>query len=46
MIIYPNLSVKVEAEADEEIRNLIENMKPTQESYTNLYRYKNPAPWE
>ena len=29
MIIYPNLAIKVEAEADNEIRKLIEEIKPT-----------------
>lgn len=35
IIIYPSLSVKVEAEADEEIRQLIEQFKPCKPSNVN-----------
>jgi len=43
MIIFPSLAVKVEAERNEEIRNLLEEIKPRKSSNTF---YDKPAPWE
>ena len=43
MIIYPSLAVKVKAERDKEIRNLLEKIKPTKS--TNEF-HNAPGPWE
>lgn len=42
MIIYPSLATKVAAEADEEIRNLINSIKPS-DSLLRTYPKRNPA---
>lgn len=45
MIIYPSLAAKIEAESDQEIRELIKAIKP--DSPTNKpYNKTNPAQWE
>jgi hypothetical protein len=45
MIIYPSLSVKVEAEADTEIRRLLGEAKPPKPNAPQL-SYETLAPWE
>jgi len=46
MIIYPSLAVKVEAEADNEIRELIEKLKSTKPPNIKAGLFNNPAPLE
>ena len=46
MIIYPSLAVKVEAEADNDIRKLIGELKPTKPPNIKAGQYMNPAPLE
>jgi hypothetical protein len=46
MIIYPSLAVKVEAEANEEIRSLLENLKPIRPTNVKVEKHKNHAPLE
>ena len=45
IIIYPSLAIKVEAEADKEIRDLLKKIKPEKNSSSRC-DYKKPAHWE
>lgn len=46
MIIYPSLAIKIEAEADKEIRDLIEDIKPTKPSNSKDDQNNKPASLE